>query len=39
MEGLAMEVLKRRLRPAPWPEAIAFGLAVGAAVFVVLYFS
>jgi hypothetical protein len=39
MEGLAMEVLKRWFKPAPWPEAIAFGLAVGAAVFVILYFA
>jgi hypothetical protein len=39
MERLAMEVLKRRFKPAPWPEAIAFGLAVGAAVFVILYFA
>jgi hypothetical protein len=33
-----MQALKKFFAPRPWPEALAVGLAVGAAVFVALYF-
>jgi hypothetical protein len=33
-----MELLKALFKPSSWPEALAFGAAVTAAVFVVLYF-